>query len=223
MPGRGFARSFNRGDHERRVHGIEQENTRAKGRPRNNNPDTMDAHPAVRRTSTPRKPSMLAGRSHSDDSSTPTISSPVAQRIDNPANTPALGMPITAPVPIPLAHYPQQPFMAPASLPVDGRFGGPFGGNARVVIPPVPSIVPPMARRPSMGPSGNFKVVKKGRTSPLSARSMDYSVHRERLQQLVNSLPSTPDQTSSQLDQIAAEFDLLRRAHGDVSLATSTG
>ena len=49
QPGNGFTRSFNRGDHERRVHSMVQGNTRSHSRTKSRATVANNAHPAVRR------------------------------------------------------------------------------------------------------------------------------------------------------------------------------
>jgi len=71
QPGNGFARSFNRGDHEKRVHHIFQENTRSKGRPKGASSETSNAYSAL------RKLSRWDNNSTSDESSTSTIADTV--------------------------------------------------------------------------------------------------------------------------------------------------
>lgn len=211
--GNGFARSFNRGDHERRVHGMEPDNTRTKGRPKNSSAtDTANISQAARKPSIPQQRT-YTGLNTSDDSSTSTISSPVP-RTGNAADAQSLQMPMTAPVAIPAPSYSRQQFMAPCSLPL----GGPFGGHPARNIPPIPSLAS-MARRPSSGPSGVIKYSRKGRISPVSDKFHEYTRHVEKLQKLVANLPSIPDDTALQLERsIAEELDLLRRIHGDMDL-----
>ena len=90
QPGNGFARSFNRGDHEKRVHHMFQENTRSKGRPKGAFSETSNAHASKR-----RKLSHHDGNCVSDESSTSTIGAafpaspkPRLQKHPAPVNVP---------------------------------------------------------------------------------------------------------------------------------------
>src|SRR5215469_539704 len=76
--GNGFARSFNRGDHEKRVHHIFQENPRSKGRPKGTSSETSNTHSSMRRNSAHRKLSHRDNNSNSDESSTSTIGATVS-------------------------------------------------------------------------------------------------------------------------------------------------
>jgi hypothetical protein len=73
--GNGFARSFNRGDHEKRVHHIFQENPRSKGRPKGTSiiSEASNAHSALRRNSVQGKLSLRNSNNASYESSTKLI------------------------------------------------------------------------------------------------------------------------------------------------------
>ena len=75
--GNGFARSFNRGDHEKRVHHIVQENPR-KGRPKNVSNDSSHTHSSHRKNSALRKQIHRDNSSPSGESSTSTIGATVS-------------------------------------------------------------------------------------------------------------------------------------------------
>ena len=103
QPGNGFARSFNREDHEKRVHHIFQENTRSKGRPKGASSETGNAHSSLNRNSVHRKLSHRDGNCVSDESSTSTIgaafpTSPNPRLQKHPA-------PVTAPLTDPSMDY----------------------------------------------------------------------------------------------------------------------
>ena len=178
QPGSGFARSFNRGDHEKRVHQwMVQENVRSKGRPKGlRNRDN---------------------NSTSDESSTSTIGAtvPTSPKPTNLQNYPA-------PVNMPLAAPSMDTFTPLASLPGGTNFGSPLSTvlsmmqNQNQVIPGFPD-----AKRTRF-PKADVKSNTRGPGQTSKTRqdyAQQWAEHVHKLRDLASRLPNDPDNSSDGL------------------------
>ncbi len=177
QPGNGFARSFNRGDHEKRVHNIFQGNTRFKGRPKAGG-ETSNAHSALRRN--------RANNNTSDESSTSTI-----------------GAVPTGPKPTWLQKYPApvnasplDPYMDPYVSFPGGRSN--FGSSPNTTLSQA-QVTPdfPGAKRTRFSKT----CVKSNSTHGNSSQEyvQRWAEHVHKLRALVSSLPDVPDNSPNSL------------------------
>ena len=202
QPGNGFARSFNRGDHEKRVHHIFQENTRSKGRPKAGSSETSNAHSSVRRNSVHRKLSHRDGNYASDESSTSTIgaafpTSPKPRLQKQPA-------PVNAPLTDPSMDY----MVLAGGTNVGSSFNYMMQNQAQI-NPGFPGTKRTRFSKTTRG---------AGQTSKKRPDHHRYWVeHTRELRNLVSNLPDTPNDSSLILLQsISQETYELQRLHDNL-------
>jgi hypothetical protein len=196
QPGNGFARSFNRGDHEKRVHHIFQENTRSKGRPKNTSSETSNAHSSLRRNSAHRKLSHRDNNGASDESSTSTIGATVPT---SPKSTrlPKYPSQVTTPLGVPSMDS----YMVFAGLQDGTNFGSPPDA-ALSIMPNQAQVMFPGAKRPRVSKAGVKSSSTRG-AGQTSKRRQEYvrqwTEHVHKLRTLASSLSDVPDSSSGLL------------------------
>jgi len=186
QPGSGFARSFNRGDHEKRVHRITQENPRQKGRPKGASSETNNAQSSSRRNSAQRKLNHRDNNSTSDESSASTVGATVS---NNPAQ-----------VTRPMTVSPMDSYLGFTGLPAGADFGIPpnttLSFMQNEVIPSSPVTKRTRVSKASVKPN------TRG-TGQTSKRRQEYvrlwAEHTRKLRDLSSLLPDVPDNSSDNL------------------------
>jgi len=200
IPGNGFARSFNRSDHEKRVHGmVPDSNTRSKNRSKNNGSSSTALMSAGRRASSTQMLSTYAslGGSSLDGSNLDgsTASSPSAGLSQGPRrSSDRTGLhslpPSNGPEPpTPVSNHRPGSFMGYQSL--SGAW--PIEGHGRDSIPNGSNTTPPTDRRPSAPLPGIHKQRRRRAVSSSSVAN-HYSRKFEELRNLAANVPSTPDE-----------------------------
>jgi hypothetical protein len=212
QPGNGFARSFNRGDHEKRVHHIFQENPRTKGRPKGPSSVTNNTNPSPRRPSAQRRRTPRDNNSPSDESSTSTIGATDSNRL--------------AQVDGPLAATHMDPMD-----PYAGFLG--FHGGASVGNPPNATLsimenqVILSSRDAKRAGSSKTGVKPKIRgASQISKERQElerqWAEHVHELRNLMSCLPDAPDESSGNvlcsIDQETRALQRLRDIHNKINL-----
>jgi len=185
-PGNGFARSFNRSDHEKRVHGmLPDSNQRSKNRSKNNGSSSTTLVSAGRRASHTQTSSNYVNLSGTDASSPSAGSSQVPRKSSGSHGFPPHG----PTVPMTVSNHGSGHFMAQS---LSGAW--PFEGHGRHSIPNGSNTAPPMDRRTSVPPSG---IRKHGRRRATSSSTLadHYSRKVEELRNLAASIASASDPT----------------------------
>ena len=199
QPGNGFARSFNRGDHEKRVHNIFQGNTRSKGRPKAGG-ETSNAHSALRRNS--------ANNNTSDEFSTST-----------------LGAVPTSPKPIRLQKYPALVNASPPDHYMDPYVSFP-GGRSNFGSSPNTTLSQAQAIPGFPGAKRVRFDVKSNSTHGNSRQEyvQRWAEHTRKLRALVLSLTDVPDDSpNSLIHSIVQEARELLSINSDIDFKSKSG
>jgi hypothetical protein len=210
--GNGFARSFNRGDHEKRVHHIFQENPRTKGRPKGaSRNETSNVHSTLRVNSDWCKRRSRSSNNTSYESSTSTIGATGPSTSSEPTRLNMYPTSITAPLEFPSF----------AGSPTRSGLAGPWTVYGPTVENPSPTVFDFSSPEPtkasnagvkSTGTYGSTQSFKKRRENP-----DQWAERVHRLRDLTSRLPDVPDESSHNiLRSIEQEARELRAIDSDI-------
>jgi len=202
LPGNWFARSYNRSDHEKRVHRMKPSNTRTKSLSKGSGSGSSGLRSPDGRPNVSRMPSNYTSLSSSEASPSSTASSPIATRSSNPIGSQSLATAIDLTGPISIGHYGSEHLITPANL----HLAGSYDAVSYDSLSSASSAAPAMDRRSSAGPIGVEK--RRRRRAPSSSSVDEYSRIVEAFQECAASLSATPD--PSELSRLQSYVDQIK-------------